>query len=84
MSFLCNIFYFQSNEPHTLYELHAKALIANNAQVRETLCQMEKDCVIELQELIIRLGENPQEDDLVELDELFKDCVETEVKFYRQ
>lgn len=39
---------------------------------------MEADCVEELDNIIENLG-----DDLSELDELFKDCVETEVKFYR-
>lgn len=40
---------------------------------------MEADCVNELDEVIENAGE-----DLSEFDELFKDCVETEVKFYRQ
>lgn len=39
---------------------------------------MEADCVKELEEVIENVG-----DDLSEFDELFKDCVETEVKFYR-
>lgn len=39
---------------------------------------MEADCVKELEDVIQSIGE-----DLSEFDELFKDCVETEVKFYR-
>lgn len=39
---------------------------------------MEADCVKELDEVVENAGE-----DLSEFDELFKDCVETEVKFYR-
>lgn len=39
---------------------------------------METNCVKELESVIENAGE-----DLSEFDELFKDCVETEVKFYR-
>lgn len=39
---------------------------------------MEADCIEELETLFESLGT-----DLSELDELMKDCVETEVKFYR-
>lgn len=71
------LFVFQKSEPHTLYKLHAEA--KNKADVQELLRQMEADCVKELDEVISNAGE-----DLSEFDELFKDCVETEVKFYRQ
>lgn len=85
LNFYHDIYYylFQTNEPHTLYALHSKALTNENKQVRETLCQMETDCVEELEQMLSRLKENPSDDSLAELDELFKDCVETEVKFYR-
>lgn len=39
---------------------------------------MEAECVQELENVIENVGE-----DLSEFDELLKDCVETEVKFYR-
>lgn len=69
-------FFVQKSEPHTLYKLHREA--KNKADIQELLRQMEADCVKELEEVIENVG-----DDLSEFDELFKDCVETEVKFYR-
>lgn len=65
------------SSPHTLYSLHSKAAKEGN-EVQNLLRNMEADCVEELDNIIENLG-----DDLSELDELFKDCVETEVKFYR-
>lgn len=68
-----------SQEPHTLYTLHSSALQKNNKEeVQELLRNMEEECVQELGSVLDRIG-----DDLSELDELLKDCVETEVKFYR-
>ncbi|KAF5271317.1 hypothetical protein FQA39_LY08115 [Lamprigera yunnana] len=67
----------KENEPHTLYALHSEAVKQGN-QVQDLLRNMENDCVEELNNVIDNIG-----DDLSELDELFKDCVETEVKFYR-
>lgn len=79
---LCTFFliyaqFFQKNEPHSLYALHKEA-VKNKPHVQELLRKMEADCVKELEEVIENVGE-----DLSEFDELFKDCVETEVKFYR-
>lgn len=71
----------QPNGRHILYGLHEKS--AGNAQVEELLRSMESGCVEELSQLLARLGDEPPADGLSELDELFKDCVETEVKFYR-
>ncbi|KAF2880622.1 hypothetical protein ILUMI_25562 [Ignelater luminosus] len=68
----------QKNAPHTLYSLHAEAIKKEGNQVQNLLRNMEADCVTELEGVIENLGE-----DLSELDELLKDCVETEVKFYR-
>ncbi|XP_050512396.1 secernin-3 [Diabrotica virgifera virgifera] len=66
-------------EPHTLYLLHHSALEKSNKDdVQDLLRSMEAECVEELEQVMERVG-----DDLSELDELFKDCVETEVKFYR-
>ncbi|KAG5896878.1 hypothetical protein JTB14_033519 [Gonioctena quinquepunctata] len=67
----------RSEEPHTLYSLHAAAAKKGNS-VQELLRNMESECVEELETVVERVGE-----DLSELDELLKDCVETEVKFYR-
>lgn len=64
--------------PHTLYSLHAEAIKKDGNQVQELLRNMEADCVTELENIVNNIG-----DDLTEFDELLKDCVETEVKFYR-
>ncbi|XP_018574937.1 secernin-3 [Anoplophora glabripennis] len=64
-------------EPHTLYSLHSEAIKKGN-QVQELLRNMEAECVEELETVIGNVGE-----DLSEFDDLLKDCVETEVKFYR-
>lgn len=66
-----------ANEPHTLYTLHSAAIEKGN-KVLELLKNMEAECVEELETVIENVGE-----DLSEFDELLKDCVETEVKFYR-
>ncbi|KAK9869622.1 hypothetical protein WA026_003370 [Henosepilachna vigintioctopunctata] len=65
------------SQPHTLYALHAEA-IKKGTDVNNLLRNMEHECVLELEKLKDELKE-----DLSELDELMKDCVETEVKFYR-
>lgn len=46
--------------------------------MQELLFNMEAGIVEELDNVLSVIGE-----DLSELDELMKDCVETEVKFYR-
>ncbi|XP_060517095.1 secernin-3 [Cylas formicarius] len=66
-----------NTSPHILYALHLKANTESN-QVQELLQNMETNCVRELDQVIENVGE-----DLSEFDELLKDCVETEVKFYR-
>ncbi|XP_065164277.1 secernin-1 [Atheta coriaria] len=65
------------NEPHVLFSLH-QAAINKQDDVQSLLRSMEQNCVEELDGVIDTLG-----DDLSEFDELLKDCVETEVKFYR-
>lgn len=65
----------EKNSPHTLYSLYKDAEYKG---VQELLHNMESDCVKELDQVITTVG-----DDLSEFDELLKDCVETEVKFYR-
>jgi len=66
---------FDKNSPHTLYSLYKDAEYKG---VQDLLHNMESDCVKELDQVISTVG-----DDLSEFDELLKDCVETEVKFYR-
>nr|XP_023018762.1 secernin-3-like [Leptinotarsa decemlineata] len=66
-----------SEDPHTLYSLHSEAS-KKGSYVQELLRNMESECVKELETVIEK-----DDQDLSELDELFKDCVETEVKFYR-
>lgn len=68
----------QKTVPHTLYSLHSDAIKKDGNQVQTLLRNMEADCVMELQNIMEKIGE-----DLTEFDELLKDCVETEVKFYR-
>ena len=63
--------------PHTLYSLHSEA-VKKGGDVQSLLRTMEADCVKELDAVLADVGE-----DLSEFDELLKDCVETEVKFYR-
>ncbi|XP_045472231.1 secernin-3 [Harmonia axyridis] len=63
--------------PHTLYSLHSEAF-KKGTDVKELLRTMEANCVNELESVLQNVKE-----DLSELDELLKDCVETEVKFYR-
>lgn len=63
--------------PHTLYSLHSEAA-KKGLEVQSLLRNMEAECVAELEEVLPDIGA-----DLSEFDELFKDCVETEVKFYR-
>ncbi|CAG9768256.1 unnamed protein product [Ceutorhynchus assimilis] len=63
------------DSPHTLYSLFKNAEYKG---VQELLHTMETDCVEEVNQIISNVAE-----DLSEFDELLKDCVETEVKFYR-
>ncbi|XP_017785408.1 PREDICTED: secernin-3 isoform X2 [Nicrophorus vespilloides] len=63
---------------HTLYTLHKDSMKDEGNEMQKLLFAMEADCVKELDAIVESVGE-----DLSELDELLKDCVETEVKFYR-
>lgn len=69
---------FQKSAPHTLYALHSEAIKKGGRHVQELLRNMEAECVTELENVLETVGE-----DLTEFDELLKDCIETEVKFYR-
>ncbi|XP_025837240.1 secernin-3-like isoform X2 [Agrilus planipennis] len=68
----------RKNSPHTLYTLHERTAEKGDEQVQKLLRNMEENCVKELNDVIENIGDN-----LAEMDELMKDCVETEVKFYR-
>lgn len=61
-----------------MYSLHSDAIRKDSNQVQTLLRNMEAECVTELEHIMESIGE-----DLTEFDELLKDCVETEVKFYR-
>lgn len=63
--------------PHILYSLQMESFKKGN-DVKSLLRNMEQECVAELRNVLQNV-----EDDLSEFDELMKDCVETEVKFYR-
>lgn len=58
-------------------------MVSPSTNASEVLHRMEADCVVELEQMISRMGDEPTPGKLAELDELLKDCVETEVKFYR-
>ncbi|XP_022904709.2 secernin-3 [Onthophagus taurus] len=68
----------EKTSPHTLYSLHSAAMKSKGNEVQDLLLNMEATCVRELDDVLSNTGS-----DLSELDELLKDCVETEVKFYR-
>lgn len=72
------MFLLQKSAAHTLYSLHSEAVKKAGNQVQELLRNMEAECVTEIKNVIETVG-----DDLTEFDEILKDCVETEVKFYR-
>ena len=62
---------------HQLYKLHSVAVGARPSAVEQLRC-MELNCTLEMEQFI----EN-SEAQISELDELLKDVVETEVKFYK-
>lgn len=67
---------------HNLYKLHAKNNESPNKEtILKLLREMENQCVVEMNEMLnkLKLGSTS----IDEFDELMKDCVETEVKFYR-
>lgn len=71
---------------HTLYRLHAAVTAEASGgsecpPVLKLLRQMEDDCVAEVEAFVD--GFSRGEGDLSEVDDLLKDCVETEVKFYK-
>lgn len=61
---------------HTLYKLHAGA----NDSARSLLKDMELSCVVEVNKFLEDFAPGQS---LNEVDDLLKDVVETEVKFYK-
>lgn len=71
---------------HQLYARHERcyaSLLDGSAQdLSQTLTQLERDCVLELQ---AKLDQEDQLDDaILQLGELFEDAVEAELRFYKQ
>ncbi|XP_077302087.1 secernin-2 [Arctopsyche grandis] len=69
------------NRHHLLYNLHSKQSAGQLQNILELLQTMEDKCVNELAEFSDKYAEGAST--LQELDDLMKDCIETEVKFYR-
>ena len=78
---------FQSavDRRHKLYSMHEKFLLQmkeNNAKnhglIISTLANLEEQCVADIDQFL----EGSTKDNLEEVQELFKDIVETEIKFY--
>nr|CAD7602503.1 unnamed protein product [Timema genevievae] len=65
---------------HTLYRLHHAATLDQNTTVISLLQEMERNCVAEVEKLLADFKESQSLD---EVDDLLKDIVETEVKFYK-
>lgn len=69
----------EGEKEHTLYKLHSAA-VSSKPTALEQLREMEATCTEETTTFIQNFSEDSV---LSELDELFKDVVETEVKFYK-
>lgn len=69
-----------SKNPHRIYALH-QAARKNKPQVFNLLAEMEDKCFKEVKEFLDKIENG--EASLSELDELFKDCAETQEKFYK-
>ncbi|XP_067006308.2 secernin-2 isoform X2 [Anabrus simplex] len=73
---------FQSkvDRAHNLYKLHTAATANEGSSVLALLREMELNCVAEVEAF---LADYSADQGLTEVDELLKDVVETEVKFYK-
>ncbi|XP_038216427.1 secernin-3 [Zerene cesonia] len=68
------------NREHQLYALHMKhVLAAKDEKITKVLQEIEQGCLNEIEELI---HHNDKDKSLKGVDDLFKNCVETEVKLY--
>nr|CAD7201233.1 unnamed protein product [Timema douglasi] len=65
---------------HTLYKLHRAATLDQSTTVISLLQEMERNCVAEVEKFLADFKESQSLD---EVDDLLKDIVETEVKFYK-
>lgn len=72
-------YYFQVDRAHNLYRLH-EAAVLNRINVLSQLQSMEQGCVEDVEKFITNFEPGQS---LAEFDELLKDVVETEVKFYK-
>ncbi|CAF4753132.1 unnamed protein product [Pieris macdunnoughi] len=69
----------EANREHFLYSLHSKYVLrTNNEKITEILKGVEDECLQEITSLI----QNHTSDETSEIDELFKKCIETEIKLY--
>ncbi|CAH0402028.1 unnamed protein product [Chilo suppressalis] len=71
----------EKKREHHLYKLHAEHVLkSGNTKISKVLQDMEQGCLAEIDEFTKKF-ENGQSN-LEELDDLMKNCVETEVKLY--
>ncbi|XP_028171723.1 secernin-3 [Ostrinia furnacalis] len=71
----------EAKREHHLYKLHAEHVLkSSNEKISTLLHEIENGCLIELEEFIQNYESG--QGSLDELNDLMKDCVETEVKLY--
>ncbi len=76
----------QVDRKHLLYKMHQnfyKKLTQNNEEgkeLRNTLKQLETSCIQEMEQL---LNNFDKKDDSLQIQDLFNDCVESELRFYK-
>ncbi|XP_054165910.1 secernin-2-like [Oppia nitens] len=76
----------QVDRRHTLYKVHQnfyQKLIQNNSEgndLRQTLNRLEKDCIEEVDKMLQNYDSNDQ---TINIKDLFNDCVESELRFYK-
>ncbi|KAL0277175.1 UNVERIFIED_CONTAM: hypothetical protein PYX00_004541 [Menopon gallinae] len=70
----------ESSRRHSLYRLHAIASKSAETKVISLLQEMEQNCLEEVEKFLEDFEEGQP---LTEVDELMKDVVETEIKFYK-
>ena len=67
------------NRTHLLYRRQQQAMAKGDNTIWDTLRQVEEKCVQETEACL----ENFDPERLSEMDDLFKDCVDSELKFYK-
>lgn len=70
---------------HLLYVQHEKFYdkLKQDQESHQTLRQLEATCIDELEQLFVSSGNNVLDWDTNEIDTLFKDSVESELRFYK-